>query len=219
MLSNTYQMGSAFEERAHTADADNRLLWRMNRRRLSAEEQRDAMLSVTGELDVTMGGSLLDVPNKVRVTTDGSDDLAAKSYDGHRRSIYLPIIRNSLYEMLELFDFADASAVTTRRSETIASPQALFLMNHPFMLQRSERFAVRLLDSAGLDDAGRVREAYLRTFGRAPSPREEQTITAYLREYAHDLEPTLPDPAVRRRKAWQSLCQTLLCANEFLYVD
>ena len=219
MLSSAYQMSSAYDERAHTADADNRLLWRMSRRRLSAEEQRDAMLSVTGELDVTMGGSLLDVPNKVRVTTDGSDDLAAKSYDGHRRSIYLPVIRNSLYEMLELFDFADASAVTTRRSETIASPQALFLMNHPFMLQRAERFAARLLDNPALDDAGRVRDAYVLTFGRTPSTREVRTMTDYLREYARELEPTLPDPLARRRRAWQSLCQTLLCANEFLYVD
>jgi len=219
MLSNAYQMSSRFDERAHVADPENRLHWRMNRRRLSAEEQRDAMLAASGALDLTMGGSLLDVPNKVRVTTDGSDDLAVKSYDTLRRSIYLPVIRNSLYEMLELFDFADASAVTARRSETLASPQALFLLNHPFMRARSEQLARSLLENPKLDDAARLRAAYLTVFGRPPDARRTAASLEYLRAYARDLASTVPEPATQRSKAWQSLCHTLLCANEFLYVD
>jgi cytochrome c553 len=220
MLSNAYQMSSRFDERAHLADPDNRLLWRMNRRRLTAEEQRDAMLAASGELDLTMGGSLLlDVPNKVRVTTDGSDDLAVKSYDTKRRSLYLPVIRNSLYEMLELFDFADASAVTTRRSETLASPQALFLLNHPFMRDRADRFARRLLADNRLDDTGRLRSAYLAAFGHPPTAAQLPALTRYLRAYAAGLDASVTDPGQRRHKAWQSLCHTLLCANEFLYVD
>jgi hypothetical protein len=166
-----------------------------------------------------MGGSLLDVPNKVRVTTDGSDDLAVKSYDTLRRSIYLPVIRNSLYEMLELFDFADASAVTARRSETLASPQALFLLNHPFMRSRSERLARNLLENPKLDDTARLRAAYLTVFGRPPDARRTAVSLEYLRAYAQDLSSKVPEPAAQRSKAWQSLCHTLLCANEFLYVD
>ncbi|MGV3721895.1 MAG: DUF1549 domain-containing protein [Actinomycetota bacterium] len=219
MLSNAYQMSSRFDERAHLADPENRLHWRMNRRRLSAEEQRDAMLAFGGELDLTMGGSLLDVPNKVRVTTDGSDDLAVKSYDTLRRSIYLPVIRNSLYEMLELFDFADASAVTARRSETLASPQALFLLNHPFMRARSERLARSILENPKLDDTARLRAAYLTVFGRPPDARRTAVSLDYLRTYAQDLSSKVPEPTAQRSKAWQSLCHTLLCANEFLYVD
>jgi hypothetical protein len=194
-------------------DADNRLLWRQNRLRLTAEEQRDAMLAIAGTLDLTMGGTLLTIPNKERVTNDGSSDLAAGSYDSKRRTIYLPVIRNSLFEMLELFDFVDPSAVTAQRSETIASPQALFMLNHPLMRQAAADFAGSLLKRPGPDRA-RVSEAYARVFTRPPTEAEAAAALRYLDRYAAALK---SDPAARA-KAWQSLCQALFCANEFLYV-
>jgi len=219
MLSNTYRMSAAHDPAACRRDPDNRLLWRMNRRRLTAEEQRDAMLSVAGDLDLAMGGSLLQYPNKERVTTDGSEDHAANSYGSKRRTVYLPVIRNSLYEMLELFDFADASAVTTQRSETISSPQALFMMNHPFMLETAARFADRLLQGSEGTDETRVARAYQAVFGRSPRPGELASAQAFLRSYTAEAARTGADSPAARRNAWRSFCQALFCANEFLYVD
>ncbi|MFN3652242.1 MAG: PSD1 and planctomycete cytochrome C domain-containing protein [Armatimonadota bacterium] len=215
MLSDAYQMSTAFEAKAHQVDPDNRLLWRMHRRRLSAEEQRDAMLRIGERLDLTMGGSILAVPNRERVTNDGSTDLAAGVYDSPRRTIYLPVVRNSLFEMLELFDFVDPSVVTARRSETIASPQALFMLNHPLMRKAAADFAARLLRTEGRSDAERVSEAYLLAFGRPATARETTAALAYLEEYAG----ALAGGDDRRTQAWQSLCHALFCANEFLYVD
>ena len=232
MLSDTYQqtsvvpsgqvMGSKSKSKGGLeADPDNRLLWRMHRRHLSAEEMRDAMLAANGTLDVKMGGSLLDLPNMERVTTDMSVDLAAKSYGQPRRSVYLPVIRNSLFEMLELFDFTDPSSVTTRRNETIVAPQALYLLNSPTVIQASREFAEGLLQWAETDDKALIQSAIWRAFGRAPRPAEVTAGVEYLSSYAEALRLKEPDLAAgaARRKAWESYCQALFCSSEFSYID
>jgi hypothetical protein len=186
----------------------------MNRRHLEAEELRDALLATSGQLDRTMGGSLLNVPNFERVTTDQSSDLAQASYGSTRRSLYLPLIRNSLYEPFELFDAADPSSVTGRRSETIAAPQALFLMNHPLVWDCARHLAERVQRAGNV--AARVRAAYLLVFGRPPRLEETTRALAYLRGYAAAAD---QDPVAGRKKAWESFAHALYCTNEFAYVD
>ncbi len=227
MLSETYQQTSVVEayksksKSGFEIDPENRLLWHMHRRHLSAEELRDSMLAANGTLDVKVGGSMLDLPNMERVTTDMSVDFAAKSYGLPRRSVYLPVIRNSLFEMMELFDFTDPSSVTTRRNETIVAPQALYLLNNPLVIQASKDFAKELIDNTEADDKSVVGLAIWRAYGRAPRVGETDSGMVYLSTYATAVRAKEPDVsgAVARRRAWESYCQALLCSSEFSYID
>jgi len=217
MLSDTYQQSSANDPKAMAVDPGNRLLWRMNRRRLEAEPFRDAMLAVSGRLDRTMGGSLLATPNNEYVTNDQSGNAAR--YDNNRRSVYLPIIRNALYDMFQAFDVGDPSAVNAKRASTTIAPQALFVMNSPFALEQSRAFAADLLSRAGLSDGERVRLAYLKAFSRPSAPAETKRALAFIARYESALASSEPDASKRRIRAWQSLCQALFASNEFIYID
>ena len=122
MLSNTYKMSGASDPKAMLVDPDNCLFWRKPRRRLEAEPLRDSLLAVSGQLDLTLEGSLLTTPNNDYVTNDQSGNGAR--YSAPRRSIYMPIIRNALFDMFQAFDFGDPSIVNAKRATTTVAPQA-----------------------------------------------------------------------------------------------
>ncbi len=121
LLSATYQMSSDFDANAARVDPENRLLWRMNVRRLEAEPIRDALLAVSGRLDRRMGGSLLEVKNRAYFFDHTSKD--ATSYDSPRRSVYLPIVRNHLYDVFQLFDCHRRRASPTATGPPRPSPR------------------------------------------------------------------------------------------------
>ena len=124
MLSTTYQMSTQHNAKAAAIDPENRLLWRMNRRRLDAEEIRDAMLLASGQLDLAWGGASVAAGEQLRAGLGlGRTRRAGRSpqaYRTTRRSLYLPVIRSGLYDLFQVFDFADpsssAAAATPRRS-------------------------------------------------------------------------------------------------------
>ena len=154
MLSRLYQMESEsgpHDAQARSVDPDNRLLWRMNRRRLDAEEIRDLMLVVGGNLDVTAGGSTL-----------AKDNVRERDYTfaDTRRSVYTPILRNRLHELFDVFDFADPNTCMGRRNVSTVATQALYLMNSPFVMDQARRSARRLLDMPLADEQFRVDHAY-----------------------------------------------------------
>ena len=216
MLSSTYQTSTAQDPKVALEDADNRLLSHFNRRRLEAEPFRDSLLYVAGKLDSMQGGSLLNTPNNGYVTNDQSGNGA--NYAAPRRSVYLPIIRNALFDMFQAFDVGDPSIVNARRSTTTVAPQALYMMNSPFVMDQSKAFAEEL-QKPGKTDADRINEAYWRAFGRAASPTEITRATAFLTRYQTALSRTVPDASKRQQIAWQSLCQVILASNEFIYVN
>jgi mono/diheme cytochrome c family protein len=228
VLSSAYRMSSRPEERALQADPADRLLWRTTRRRLDAESLRDALLAVAGRLDRTVGGDeaseflfregeVIDKnrdffrPNQVRADH-------AFYTESRRRSLYLPVVRNALPDVLALFDAADPNAVTAVRSDTTTASQALFLLNHPFVRGQALAFARRLLDGAGTDE-DRVRAAYRLALGREPEGRETTDAVDFLGRYAARAAVKGMKEADARTAAWQSFCQTLFCRNEFLYVE
>ncbi len=221
LLSNTYKMSAVADpktvELADKFDAEDTLLWRMPRRRLEAEPFRDAILAVSGDLDLTMGGSLLTTANHDYVTNDQSGNAA--QYNAHRRGIYLPIIRNALYDMFQAFDFGDPTMVNPHRASTTVAPQALFVMNSPFVLEQAKVFAGQLLDQKTLSDTDRVKMAYLRAYSRPATSEEALKCQNFLAKYGDSLTAVEPDPEKRRLRAWQSLCQIILASNEFLYVN
>ncbi len=217
MLTSAYQMSTRNNPDAALADPDNRLLWHYARRRLEAESLRDAILSVSGELDPTMGGSLLPTKNHAYVNnTETGGDL---NYNVNRRSVYLPIIRSGLYNVFQAFDFADPSASNGKRTPTTVAPQALFMMNDKLVLRCSEALGKRLLARSDLDNPGRIRQLYLTAYGRPATDKEVDRAEGYLRRFGTDLEAQGVTADARPLRVWQAYCQAVFASSEFLYLD
>jgi hypothetical protein len=217
MLSSTYQMSTRLDSSAAQADPENRLHWRMSRRRLEAESIRDAILAVSGELDATMGGTQMTDKNHAYVSSTGGR--GGVIYDVKRRSIYLPVIRSGLYDVFQAFDFADPSASNGKRIPTTVAPQALFMMNDRLVLRCAEAMARRLLDRPGPDDAGRVRRAYLLAYGRPPTDKEVARASDFLQRFEAALDDQTSATDARRLRAWQALCQAIVASSEFIYLN
>lgn len=215
MLSATYRMSTQYDEAAHEADPENETLWRFRRRRLTGEELRDSLIAIGAGLDETMGGSLLKVKNRAYVTGSGSN--LTDEYDNRRRSVYLPVVRSSVYDVLQTFDFPDpAVAAGSRQSSTVA-PQALMMMNSDLVDQQTLAMAKRLLNLSS--DQERIESVFATVVNREPDFSEIEAGQDYVKQalQAADLPQSPPEAAVLR--AWQSYCRVLLSSNEFVYVE
>ena len=216
MLSSTYQMSAASVPKAALVDPENRLNWRANVKRLEAEAIRDNLLAVSGLLDRSMGGSLLHVKNRDYLFDHTSKDTT--KYDSRRRSLYLPVIRNNVYDVFQLFDFPDPAVANGDRATTTVATQALFLMNSDWVGELCEHWAATLLKDAKLDDAGRIRQIYRQAYAREPTAPEAARAGSLLRRVETALTRSEPNADRRRFLAWASLCQTVVSVNEFVYV-
>jgi len=216
LLSNTYQQSTLVSSDAASADPDNRLWSRFPVRRLAAEEIRDSLLLVSGQLDATMGGSLLKVKNRGYLFDHTSIDTT--DYNSPRRSLYLPVIRNNVFEMFQLLDFPDPAVPTGDRATTTVAPQALMMMNSDFVMQAADALAGRALRTDSTDSE-RVKEIYLTCLGREPSDTEIsqdlQLIQDTLQTFASDAR-TEKDRLIA---AWSVACQVVLASSEFVYLQ
>ncbi len=214
MLSSTYQMDANAKQGTNLADPENRLLWHFPLRRLEAEEIRDALHSVAGTLDLTMGGKTLPLKNREFVFNHTSKDTT--TYGSPRRAVYMPIIRNHLYDLFEQFDFPDPAVPNGNRSATVVAPQALLMMNSELVNRSAAKFAEQLLADKDASDARRLEAAYVKAYGRPPSSAERKRAERFLNEFQTDES---KDAAAARTEAWTVFCQTLLAANEFIYLN
>jgi hypothetical protein len=214
MLSSTYQMSSELDPIACVKDPENQWMWRMNRRRLDAEAIRDSVLMLSGQLDWAMGGSLSPTNDAPLRTVEMAGNAPVTST---RRSLYLPVIRNDTLDLFQVFDFADPYSITGKRYTTTAPTQALFMLNSPFMLEQSRRWAEALLAMAATDDAHRVASAYAQAFGRPATADESERALRFVAEYQAALENK--EPEKRRLLAWQSFCHALLASTELRFID
>jgi mono/diheme cytochrome c family protein len=210
MLSSTYLMSSQVTGEKAAADPSNELWSHFNRRRLAVEEIRDSFLGLDGALDLTMGGSLMTDTGQ----GDGKDAPGVAPVNSKRRTVYLPLRRSNLLSLLNLFDFGDATTTSDGRTRTNVAPQALFMMNSNFILERSRSLAEYLLKNPDLDDTQRVQRAYLVSLSRKPTAREIQDAVRYVCNF-----PRKNSGAEARLEGWQSFCQVLMASNEFIYVD
>ena len=220
VLSRTYRQASTWREGAFVSDPDNRLLWRMPKRRLEAEAIRDAMLAVSGELDLSrpeaslVGRVIGDRP----ISLVGLDKCLPKDLDGSvHRSIYLPVIRDRLPDVLELFDFASASFVTGSRETTNVPTQALYLINSPFVQKRAAAFAKRVRDEAGADQRASVKHVFRLCFGRRPAADEEASALRFLSADSETVN--RPEGTNEERDVLTRFCQAILCTAEFRNLD
>lgn len=218
VLSHTYRQASTFDQDAFQVDPDNRLLWRASKRRLDAEAIRDAMLVAAGDLDTTRpaGSIVARVIGDRPVSLIGLDQRVPSDLDGSRhRSVYLPVLRDRLPDVLDLFDFAEPSLVTGARETTNVPLQALYLMNSPFIRDRSESLAARLTKRGG-NVQDQVKYAFLLCFSREPDADElrlaDEFFTQKTKEPEHE---ALPD----KKQVLISFCQALLATAEFRNLD
>jgi hypothetical protein len=199
VLSSTYRQSSEPCDAGISADPENRLLWRANRKRLEAECLRDAMLIVAGQLDKTQGGSML--PPTLAADFEYVDQSA-------RRSVYVPVLRNSMSELFEVFDFPDSGMVVGRRDCSTVATQALFMLNDPFVHEQAGAAALRMMADLPESEGAAIRLAFRQALGRAPNDAELALAAEVLAEYR-----TSPE------RAWANLYHILFASLDFRYRD
>ncbi len=198
VLSHTYRQSSIGAAETIKADADNLLFGRANRRRLEAECIRDAILAASGKLTEHTGGPTFPVNMAADYSFKSNLDV---------RSVYLPAFRNSIPELLEVFDMADTSMVTGKRNASTVAPQALFLLNNPWVTEQAKHTATKLL-AAKIDDDARLTRAYRETLGREPTDGERAVAVRYLKANA-------ANPPV----AWAGLVHALFASADFRFTN
>ncbi len=197
VLSATYRQQSQLRPDCAVADPENRLLWRMQRRRLEYEALRDTLLVAAGRLDRTVTGRPVD--------------LASEPFS-RRRTVYGLIDREFLFAPLPIFNVASPDATTPKRAETTVPQQALYLMNAPFVIEQAKQLAARVEREAGAAPAERIRRLYQIVLQREATPAELERAESFIRsrEASGAGEPLGP---------WPMLAQVLLMTNEMMYVD
>jgi hypothetical protein len=202
VMSQAYRQASMkTDPKAASTDAQNRLLWRQNSRRLDAESLRDAVLSVSGNLNLQKGGPGFKdfryteayAPVYEYVTPDGPELW--------RRSIYRFVVRTTPHRFMTTLDCPDPANLTPARVQTTTALQALALMNNPFLLQQSQALAQRL-NAGHKEPEDQIQGAFQRILQRAPTAQETTSARRLM-----------------DAKGLASLCRMLLNTNEFLYLD
>jgi hypothetical protein len=215
LLSTAYRQSSR-SNGANGVDPENKLLGRMNLRRLEAEALRDAILTASGELDRTMGGLAI----ALKPQPDGGQTLDPSSPNGsaNRRSLYIAARRNYPHQLLQVFDFPTVQVNCTRRVNSATPLQSLAMLNDEFVVEQARVLAGRLLED-GEEGDGRIAQAWRLTLGRLPEAEEVRVARAHLdkQQQLHRFANAKPKEA--ERAAWASLCQMLFASNEFLYLE
>ncbi|MCF6287504.1 MAG: DUF1553 domain-containing protein, partial [Candidatus Hydrogenedentes bacterium] len=210
LTSQAYRQQSSFSDSYDLAkwadprkiDADNRLLWRMNPRRLEAESLRDSVLQVTSKLNTaTFGPGYRDFDYKEEYAPQYTY-VTADSPELWRRSIYRFVVRSTPQPFMTTLDCPNPAVLTPARLTTTTALQSLSLLNNDFMLKQAGYFAERVVESAGNEKETQVAEAFRLAFGREPETRERSVCVALANEEG------LP-----------ALCRVLFNANEFVHID
>jgi Protein of unknown function (DUF1553)/Protein of unknown function (DUF1549)/Planctomycete cytochrome C len=206
VTSAAYRRAVRHDDSAAKQDADNLLLWRMNRTRLDAESVRDAVLAVSGKLDRTMGGPSVRqfaMSKGIHVTPNVNyDAFDIDSPGATRRSVYRFLFRTLPDPFFDVLDCPDASQFTPARAGSITPLQALALMNDRFMVRQAEHLAGRIAREAGHDPRAQVGRLFELALSRPPTAREIDLVGAYARKHGM--------PAA---------CRIVLNENEFHFVE
>ena len=211
MLSETYQQQSQSHSDGESKDPENRWLWKMNRRRLDWESLRDSLLTVSGQIDFTMGGKSVPLLSEPFST---------------RRSIYGFIDRQNLPGLFRTFDFVAPDSSAPQRLQTTVPQQALYLLNSPFMRQQTTATAARVLSmkdgSNQITSEQQIDALYQTVLSRSAAPDEVELGRVYLSETSLGKVSTSGSAAADSSAAfdsWHEYVQALLLSNEFCFVD
>ena len=207
VLSRTYRLSSRGAADLVRVDPENRLFGRASRRRLDAECLLDSILSVSGQLDSQVGSPTI---------RPGTSSDFGYEFNLTRRAVYWPVMRNSLPEIFEAFDFPDPSMVSGRRNVSTVAPQALYLMNNPFVAKQAQKAAERLLESTDRSLEQNVDMLFRRTLGRLPTEVERNKAIQYV---TLEIGVDSKDAATETVKRLSQLAQALFGTMDFRYVD
>lgn len=199
MLSQAYRQGAVENVQAREIDPENKLLWRMPRRRLDFEAMRDSMLAVCDELDTTMGGRPIDLNANPAVP---------------RRSVYGFVNRDIIANLMSTFDTANPNACTARRPETTVPQQTLFALNSDFIQDRAAKLATLTQQSSPASEDQRIIDMVRRVLCRTPDNGEIQQARKFLADAITD-----PTTANNPERPWTLLAHALLASNEFTFLD
>jgi hypothetical protein len=203
VLSHTWQEAVT---KSPSADLENRLFIHANRRRLDAEQLRDTILAVSGQLKLDYLGSNIKGSGDIDPNNFSAQNIEyGYVYADTRRSVYTPAFRNKRLELFEAFDFGDINSSVGQRNVSTVAPQALYLLNHPFVIEQAQAAAERTLAQAGSNDE-RITATFERTLGRAPSTRELEKCRQFLGS-----ESSL--------EQWAEFQQTLFDCLDFRYIE
>ena len=200
VLSRTYRLSSQPVAESLAGDPENRLLWRMSPRRLEAENLLDTMLMISGQLSLEVGGPML---------RKGTANDYSYQHDGERRAVYWPVLRNSLPDIFQVFDFANPSMVTGRRDVSSTSSQGLFMLNNPWVIKQAEQAGIHLLEQTQWDDRQRLQWLIRATLGRPATEKELDLTLAFVESASAD--------EAKRRLKWAQVVQALFSSLDFRY--
>ncbi len=221
LLSNTYRQSSQFSEQVAAKDPENRLLWRMNPRRIEAESLRDSILAVSGKLNPEMYGpgiypridpDVINTGSRPRWPLDAKDD-----HSTWRRSVYIFVKRSVILPIIEVFDCPATVVSGPVRAVSTVSPQALALMNNEFVLQQSGYFAERVAKEAGGDKRAQIVRVFQIALGRQPSAKEIEWSLSFLKSQAEGYAQRKAEKP--EAEALRDFCHAVINLNEFVYVD
>jgi hypothetical protein len=239
LSSRTWQQGSRMDSTGDTAqplqalvqatevDPENRWLWKMTPHRLEAEVLRDAMLSLSGTLNLEPYGpgfkpAIPAEANQARNLKDGYPKDAQDNAATRRRSVYMFHKRVVPYPLFQAFDRPDLLVSCSRRQDTTVAPQALALLNDEFVRSCAKGFAERLLEACG-DDEQVVKLSFSMAFTRQPTESELRSAAAFIRAQSEARQSRRAQNSEAesnvRLQAISDYCQTLFALNEFIYVD
>ena len=210
--SSTYRMASSVRNAvAMKRDPGNRLMWKREMRRMEAEVFRDSLLQLSGRLRWATGGGPMEVKSQDPSPADLANN--QKFYEqSDRRSVYLPVVRSNVYDLLTLLDFPNAAESVGSRVTTTVPTQALMMMNGSFLMDESRRIAKNWPPNPGEELEQSLNRLYLAVLTRSPTPDELQWAARFLEDYsAEDTDPN-------RTKSWDALCHTLVMSNDFIHV-
>ncbi|MFN6206843.1 MAG: PSD1 and planctomycete cytochrome C domain-containing protein [Planctomycetota bacterium] len=213
VLSHTYQLASTADAKSQAADPANQLFHVHNLRRLEGEALRDAMLAVSGDLDLTMYGPSIPVHLTPFMQGRGRPGSSGPVDGNRRRSVYLEVRRNFLNPMMLAFDTPAPFSAIGRRNVSNVPAQALILMNDPFVLEQAERWARRLLEIEE-DAESRIGRMFFRAIGRGPT---EEELARCLRFVAQDVR-QIAGKSGDELEAWRDLAHVLFNLMEFVFL-
>ncbi len=216
VLSHTFRMSSEYQSECHAVDPENRWLWRANRRRLDPESFRDAMLSAAQALDVSPMLSTVDYLGD-QATAVGSNPVRRRT-DFPCRSVYLPVIRNDLPELFEIFDFANPHTTTGMRPNTTVPTQGLFMLNDEVVMDSAKSTAQRLLSSAPTGDrAARIDLMYELILGATPTDVERETLERALAQFEEKFR--TEGHEATELEALALVCHALFASSRFQFLE
>lgn len=231
VTSTTYRQSSEKTPLKNERDPDNKLYSRRSLLRLDAETVRDAVLSLSGQLNLKMFGEpvpvMEDAVGQIVIGKENLDGerkpLAAIDLHGEefRRSLYIQVRRSRPLGVLSTFDMPDMEPNCTIRNSSTVTPQALMLMNSDFSAEMGEYFAKRLREAAPNDQSKQIQLAWKLAFGREPSFEQSSNAALYLTQQTENYnEKQRPESEQSSEElALTSFCQALIGSNGFLYID